>query len=160
MDAELYEDGYQLTGLQWAVDEAFARSLDRNDDNTIKYTTKSGVTHFNPGSQSTVNPDRKTIDVSTVDKSKRVQVWIGEGEYIRREGFFMRDAVDVYGGFPGKGGDPQSPGMKERVPKTSILETLTNDEVTETGVTGTGAWGPQVDDYKNNLGLYLNSATL
>lgn len=156
VDAELYEDGYQLTGLQWAVDEAFARSLDRNDDNTIKYTTKSGVTHFNPGSQSTVNPDRKTIDVSTVDKSKRVQVWIGEGEYIRREGFFMRDAVDVYGGFPGKGGDPQSPGMKERVPKTSILETLTNDEVTETGVTGTGAWGPQVDDYKNNLGLYKN----
>lgn len=151
VDAELYEDGYQLTGLQWAVDEAFARSLDRNDDNTIKYTTKSGVTHFNPGSQSTVNPDRTTIEVSTVDKSKRVQVWIGEGEYIRREGFFMRDAVDVYGGFPGKGGDPQSPGMKERVPKTSILETLRDDEVTETGVIGTGAWGPQVDDYKHNV---------
>ncbi|OYP66843.1 discoidin domain-containing protein [Prevotella sp. P5-64] len=151
VDAELYEDGYQLTGLQWAVDEAFARSLDRNDDNTIKYTTKSGVTHFNPGSQSTVNPDRTTIEVSTVDKSKRVQVWIGEGEYIRREGFFMRDAVDVYGGFPGKGGDPQSPGMKERMPKTSILETLRDDEVTETGVIGTGAWGPQVDDYKHNV---------
>lgn len=156
VDAELYEDGYQLTGLQWAVDEAFARSLERNADNSIKYTEIPGVTHFNPGNQSTVNPKRKTIDVSTVDKSKRVQVWIGEGEYIRREGFFMRDAVDVYGGFPGKGGDPQSPGMKERVPKTSILETLTNDEVTETGVTGTGAWGPQVDDYKNNLGLYKN----
>lgn len=156
VDAELYEEDYQLTGLQWAVDEAFARSLERNADNSIKYTEISNVTHFNPGSQSTVNPDRTTIDVSTVDKSKRVQVWIGEGEYIRREGFFMRDAVDVYGGFPGKGGDPQSPGMKERVPKTSILETLTNDEVTETGVTGTGAWGPQVDDYKNNLGLYKN----
>ena len=156
VDAELYEEDYQLTGLQWAVDEAFARSLKRNDDNTIIYTTKSGVTHFNPGSQSTVNSARTTIDVSTVDKSKRVQVWIGEGEYIRREGFFMRDAVDVYGGFPGKGGDPQSPGMKERVPKTSILETLRDDEVTETGVTGTGAWGPQVDDYKNNLGLYKN----
>ncbi|WP_158215862.1 discoidin domain-containing protein [Prevotella sp. P5-92] len=156
VDAELYEEGYQLTGLQWAVDEAFARSLERNADNLIKYTEIPGVTHFNPGSQSTVNPNRTTIDVSTVDKSKRVQVWIGEGEYIRREGFFMRDAVDVYGGFPGKGGDPQSPGMKERVPKTSILETLTNGEVTETGVTGTGAWGPQVDDYKNNLGLYKN----
>ncbi|WP_172409760.1 discoidin domain-containing protein [Prevotella sp. P2-180] len=156
VDAELYEEGYQLTGLQWAVDEAFARSLERNDDNIIKYTEIPDVTHFNPGSQSTVNPNRTTIDVSTVDKSKRVQVWIGEGEYIRREGFFMRDAVDVYGGFPGKGGDPQSPGMKERVPKTSILETLTDDEVTETGVIGTGAWGPQVDDYKNNLGLYKN----
>lgn len=151
VDAELYEEGHQLTGLQWAVDEAFARSLERNADNSIKYTEIPGVTHFNPGSQSTVNPNRTTIDVSTVDKSKRVQVWIGEGEYIRREGFFMRDAVDVYGGFPGKGGDPQSPGMKERVPKTSILETLTNDEVTETGVTGTGAWGPQVDDYAHKV---------
>ncbi len=151
VDAELYEEGYQLTGLQWAVDEAFARSLERNEYNSIKYTTISGVTHFNPGNQSTVNTNRTTIDVSAVDKSKRVQVWIGEGEYIRREGFFMRDAVDVYGGFPGKGGSPQSPGMKERVPKTSILETLTNDEVTETGVTGTGEWGPQVDDYAHHV---------
>lgn len=152
VDAELYEEGHQLTGLQWAVDEAFYRSLERNDDNTIKYSTITGVTHFNPGSQSTVNPNRTTIDVSTVDKSKRVQVWIGEGEYIRREGFFMRDAVDVYGGFPGKGGDPQSPGMKERVPKTSILETLTNEEAAAAGDKGVGSyWGPQVDDYKHNV---------
>ena len=152
VDAELYEEGYQLTGLQWAVDEAFARSLERNADNSIKYTEITGVTHFNPGSQSTVNPDRTTIEVSTVDKNKRVQVWIGEGEYIRREGFFMRDAVDVYGGFPGKGGDPQSPGMKERVPKTSILETLTNEEAAAAGDKGVGSyWGPQVDDYKHNV---------
>ena len=152
VDAELYEEGYQLTGLQWAVDEAFARSLERNADNTIKYTTISGVTHFSPGSESTVNPDRTTIDISTVDKSKRVQVWIGEGEYIRREGFFMRDAVDVYGGFPGKGGSPLTPGMKERVPKTSILETLTNDEASSAGTTGSGdLWGPQVDDYAHKV---------
>ena len=152
VDAELYEEGHQLTGLQWAVDEAFYRSLERNDDNIIKYSTITGVTHFNPGSLNTVNPDRTTIDVSTVDKSKRVQVWIGEGEYIRREGFFMRDAVDVYGGFPGKGGDPQSPGMKERVPKTSILETLTNEEAKAAGDKGVGSyWGPQVDDYKHNV---------
>ena len=152
VDAELYEEGHQLTGLQWAVDEAFYRSLERNDDNIIKYSTITGVTHFNPGSLNTVNPDRTTIDVSTVDKSKRVQVWIGEGEYIRREGFFMRDAVDVYGGFPGKGGDPQSPGMKERVPKTSILETLTDGEATAAGDKGVGSyWGPQVDDYKHNV---------
>lgn len=159
VDAELYEEGHQLTGLQWAVDEAFARSLERNDDNTIKYSTITGVTHFNPGSQSTVNSDRTTIDVSTVDKSKRVQVWIGEGEYIRREGFFMRDAVDVYGGFPGKGGDPQSPGMKERVPKTSILETLTNEEATAAGEQGVGSyWGPQVDDYAHNVLVAYSSA--
>ena len=158
VDAELYEEGHQLTGLQWAVDEAFARSLERNDDNSIKYTEITGVTHFNPGSQNTVNSDRTTIDVSTVDKSKRVQVWIGEGEYIRREGFFMRDAVDVYGGFPGKGGSSLTPGMKERVPKTSILETLTDDEVTEAGVKGTGAWGPQVDDYKHNVLVAYSSA--
>lgn len=152
VDAELYEEGYQLTGLQWAVDEAFARSLERNADNSIKYTEITGVTHFNPGSESTVNPDRTTIEVSTVDKSKRVQVWIGEGEYIRREGFFMRDAVDVYGGFPGKGGSPLTPGMKERKPKTSILETLTNDEASYAGTTGSGdLWGPQVDDYAHKV---------
>lgn len=151
VDAEIYDGGYQLTGLQWAVDEAFARSLERNDDGSVKYTTITGVTHFNPGSLSNVNKDRTTIAVSKVNHSKRVQVWIGEGEYIRREGFFMRDAVDVYGGFPGKGGSPVSPGMKERVPKTSILETLTNDEVTEDGVKGTGEWGPQVDDYAHKV---------
>lgn len=152
VDAELYEEGYQLTGLQWAVDEAFARSLERDENDDIKYTTISGVTHFSPGSQSTVNPDRTTIDVSTVDKNKRVQVWIGEGEYIRREGFFMRDAVDVYGGFPGKGGSPLTPGMKERKPKTSILETLTNDEASSAGTTGSGdLWGPQVDDYAHKV---------
>ena len=147
VDAEIYDEGYQLTGLQWAVDEAFARSLERNDNGSVKYTTITGVTHFNPGGQGNFDMDRTTIAVSKVNHSKCVQVWIGEGEYIRREGFFMRDAVDVYGGFPGKGGSPMSPGMKERVPKTSILETLTNDEVTEDGVKGTGEWGPQVDDY-------------
>ena len=152
VDAELYEEGYQLTGLQWAVDEAFARSLERNDDNSIKYTEITGVTHFNPGSESTVNPNRTTINISTVDKSKRVQVWIGEGEYIRREGFFMRDAVDVYGGFPGKGGSPLTPGMKERKPKTSILETLTDEEASSAGTTGSGdLWGPQVDDYAHKV---------
>ena len=152
VDAELYEEGYKLTGLQWAVDEAFARSLERNADNSIKYTEITGVTHFNPGSESTVNPDRTTIEVSPVDKRKRVQVWIGEGEYFRNKGFFMRDAVDVYGGFPGKGGSPLTPGMKERKPKTSILETLTNDEASYAGTTGSGdLWGPQVDDYAHKV---------
>lgn len=151
VDAEIYDEGYQLTGLQWAVDEAFVRSLERNDNGSVKYTTITGVTHFNPGGQGNFDMDRTTIAVSKVNQSKRVQVWIGEGEYIRREGFFMRDAVDVYGGFPGKGGSPVSPGMKERVPKTSILETLTNDEVTEDGVKGTGEWGPQVDDYAHKV---------
>lgn len=71
----------------------------------------------------------------------------------------MRDAVDVYGGFPGKGGDPQSPGMKERVPKTSILETLTNEEATAAGEQGVGSyWGPQVDDYAHNVLVAYSSA--
>lgn len=148
VDAELYPEGEQLTGLQWAVDEAFYRSLEKDGDN-IKYSTINGVTHFNPGSQSNVNTSRTTISVSNVLKDKRVEVWVAEGEYLRREGFFMREGVDVYGGFAEKG----NPGMNERQPKTyeTVIETNKSAEVTEDNVTGEGQWGPQVYDFNKGI---------
>lgn len=155
VDAELYPEGEQLTGLQWAVDEAFYRSLEKNGDK-IKYKTINGVTFFEPGNQSTVDHFRTSINVSSVLPDERVEVWVAKGEYLRREGFFMRDAVDVYGGFP----DTGNPGKKERQPKIyeTVIETNKSDELTTEGVeNGTGAeWGPQVYDYNKGTPSYTN----
>lgn len=147
VDAELYAEGEQLTGLQWAVDRAFYLSLEKDKDENIVYRTVTGVTHFNPGNQSNVNYGRTTIDTSAVVPSKRVEVWVKQGEYLRRDGFFMRNSVDVLGGFPEEG----NPGMKERNPKKyeTIIETNKSDEVTDEGVTGSGQWGPQVYDFND-----------
>lgn len=135
-DAELYEENIQLTGLQWAIDEAYARSLKRNSDNTIVYKDKTGIyISSTPGSGWVSS----TLKVSSIDDDERVQVWIAEGEYLRREGFFMRDGVDVYGGFPAKG----NPGMTERQPRSydTIIETNTTEEVNSSAFDN---WGNQL----------------
>lgn len=154
VDAELYPEGEQLTGLQWAVDEAFYRSLERDGGNNVKYINKT-VTSFNKGSFSSTF--KKDIKCTTVDGNKRVAVWVAEGEYLRRKGFFMRNGVDVYGGFSNEG----SPGMKERDPKKheTIIETNTDDEAsivydekgqpTGYNVEGNGQWGPSVYDFND-----------
>lgn len=156
VDAELYPEGEQLTGLQWAVDEAFYRSLEKDGDK-IKYSIISGVTHFNPGSQSNVDKSRTSINVSNVLKDKRVEVWVAEGEYLRREGFFMREGVDVYGGFAATG----TPGKNERQPKSyeTVIETNKNTEVTEDDVTGEGQWGPQMYDFNKNITATIKDNT-
>lgn len=156
VDAELYSEGEQLTGLQWAVDEAFYRSLEKEGSN-IKYSTISGVTHFLPGNMSTVDNTRTTITVSNVLDDKRVEVWVGAGEYLRRAGFFMREGVDVYGGFAGTG----NPGKNERAPKKyeTIIETNKSSEVTTEGVTGTGQWGPTLSDYGKKLDVITTANT-
>ena len=156
VDAELYPEGEQLTGLQWAVDEAFYRSLEKEESN-IKYSTISGVTHFLPGNMSTVDNTRTTITVSNVLDDKRVEVWVGAGEYLRRAGFFMREGVDVYGGFASTG----NPGKNERAPKKyeTIIETNKSSEVTIEGVTGTGQWGPTLSDYGKKLDVITTANT-
>lgn len=137
-DAELYAENKDLTGLQWAVDEAYYRSLKRNADNTIEYIGKTGIYKAEtPGRGWTSS----TLLVSSIEDANRVQVWIAEGEYLRREGYFMRDGVDVYGGFPGTG----NPGMYERQPRTydTIIETNTTEEVANSDFNN---WGNKLSD--------------
>lgn len=122
-DAELYAEGTALTGLQWAVDEAYYRSL-KKTGSSIDYTEKSGIYIKSTPSSSLSSGN---LRVSSIDDAQRVEVWVGEGEYLRRKGFFMRDGVDVLGGFPKLG----NPGEKERQPHDyyTIIETNTAAEI-------------------------------
>ena len=122
-DAELYAEGTALTGLQWAVDEAYYRSL-KKKGSSIDYTEKSGIYIKSTPSSSLSSGN---LRVSSIDDAQRVEVWVGEGEYLRRKGFFMRDGVDVLGGFPKLG----NPGEKERQPHDyyTIIETNTAAEI-------------------------------
>lgn len=122
-DAELYAEGTALTGLQWAVDEAYYRSL-KKTGSSIDYTEKSGI-YIKSTPSSALSSGN--LRVSSIDDAQRVEVWVGEGEYLRRKGFFMRDGVDVLGGFPKLG----NPGEKERQPHDyyTIIETNTAAEI-------------------------------
>ena len=137
-DAELYSENAGLTGLQWAVDEAYYRSLNKDASDKIIYTTKNGVYR----SIDTQSYSSSTIDVSKVLSDNRVQVWVAKGEYLRRDGFFMRDGVDVYAGFPDEG----NPGMNERHPKQyeTAIETNTDQEIADNQF----SWGDILHDAK------------
>ena len=65
-----------LTGLQWAVDEAYYRSLKRNADNTIEYIGKTGIYKAEtPGRGWTSS----TLLVSSIEDANRdVQKTIGQ----------------------------------------------------------------------------------
>lgn len=145
VDAQLYPEGYALTGLQWAVDEAYKRSLKKTGQGTeIEYIEKTSLPYRENGASGTapvnsiLNDDingthqNNPLLFSAVDTLSLVQVWVAQGEYIRAEGFFMRDGVDVYGGFPKHG----NPGFKERSPKE-------NETIIETNKTGEYVWGPK-----------------
>lgn len=148
VDAELYPEGTALTGLQWAVDEAFYRSLEKNADGTIRYNTdKKAYTGADMATAGTTTVQtEQSLTLSTVDHTKTVKVWVAAGEYLRRDGFFMRNSVQVYGGFPAQG----NPGMAERNPRgkenNTIIETNTNEEIEN----GTFEWGPKVQDVIRN----------
>ena len=145
-DAELYAEDAALTGLQWAVDEAYYRSLKKDESNKILYNTDKSA--YMGGDMSSVETDltltSSALTLSTVDLNKTVQVWVAAGEYLRRDGFFMRNSVQVYGGFPATG----NPGMAERNPRkedcNTIIETNTNEEIEN----NTFSWGPKVQDCK------------
>ena len=169
VDAEIYRE--DMTGLQWAVDEAYYRSLKKNTKNAIVYKTVSEYTFYSmmidehsdpvigfssdepkPGYEvvvGTIIKDGKSnanIRLSEVDLGNIVQVWVAEGEYLRRDGFFMRNSVDVYGGFPKTG----NPGMTERNPKLheTIIETNSIADLQDPNF---DEWGPLLvggDRYK------------
>jgi hypothetical protein len=140
-DLEVYAANTALTGLQWAVDEAYFRSLKKDASGNIAPKTIEGVWVNQAKNQDVMRGD--------IEEENRVQVWVAEGEYLRRDGFFMRDGVDVYGGFPNFG----NPGMTERAPKTyeTIIETNTDTEVAANNFNN---WGPQLSGFASR---YSNS---
>ena len=129
-DAEVYSENTALTGLQWAVDEAYFRSLKKDESGNIDPKTIEGVWVDQAKNQDVMRGE--------IVEEDRVQVWVAEGEYLRRDGFFMRDGVDVYGGFPNFG----NPGMTERNPKNYVtyIQTNTTEEIEK----GTFSWGNQL----------------
>lgn len=128
-DVEIYAAGTTVNGLQWAVDEAFYRSL-KKSNGSVTYGTKR-VYKMTSGTYGGYN----NIAVSEIDTTQQVQVWIAEGEYLNSNGYFMRDGVDVYGGFPKDG----NPGEDDRNPKTYI-------SILETNKTGSYTYGTTYSD--------------
>ena len=126
-----------ITGLQYAVNEAYKASLKKNSNGSIAYKTLS----YYPLAR-WADQGQKTINIPEVDTTALVEVWVAEGEYTSRRGFFMRDAVQVYGGFPGTG----TPGKEERNPRVynTIIQTMTTAEAAWVDQTGENAslYGP------------------
>ena len=118
-----------ITGLQYAVNMAYKASLKKEADGSIAYTP---LNYYELAGWS--NQQRTSINIPEVDTTALVEVWVAEGEYTSRRGFFMRDAVQVYGGFPGTG----TPGKEERNPRvyTTVIQTMTTAEATQVDATG------------------------
>ena len=138
-DAELYAENVSLTGLQWAVDEAFSRSV-KKQDGSIDYKV---VTAPTDDSGNTI-----TVKHAQIVEGNQVQVWVAAGSYLRSDGFFMRDGVDVLGGFPKDG----NPGINERKPKDlscyTYIMTNTDEAVKDDNFDGTA------DYYGNHMMSY------
>lgn len=114
-----------ITGLQYAVNMAYKASLKKEADGSIAYKTLNYISYVNNSGDGTW----ASIQIPEgVDTTALVEVWVAEGEYTSRRGFFMRDAVQVYGGFPGTG----TPGKEERNPRVynTIIQTMTTAEAT------------------------------
>ena len=164
VDAEIPNTG--MTGLQWAVDEAYYRSLKKNTNN-IDYTTSfsymEGALVGDGQNGNKASGPQKTQYCSQVLADELVEVWVAAGIYTKGNGFFMRDGVDVYGGFPGKG----SPGKKERNPRNpdykTIIQTLSsgvahdmysyNQTQRKGSFTDNGKWGPKTGFQKYNWNI-------
>ena len=115
------ENIYYITGLQYAVNQAYLKMVKRNVDGTIDYQKANVPANKSGGSKSVTYPvlDEKYRNDGE-DNDKRIQVWVGAGEYTSNAGLFMRDGVDVYGGFPSNG----NPGMNDRNPRAVANETI------------------------------------
>lgn len=114
-----------ITGLQYAVNMAYKASLKKEADGSIAYKTLNYISYVNNSGDGTW----ASIQIPEgVDTTALVEVWVAEGEYTSRRGFFMRDVVQVYGGFPGTG----TPGKEERNPRVynTIIQTMTTAEAT------------------------------
>ncbi len=117
----VYVSGYNIIGLQYAVNQAYLRMVKRSGNGNIDYQNANVPANKSGGSKSIRYPvlDEKYRN-NGAENDKRIQVWIGAGEYTSKAGFFMRDGVDVYGGFPNSG----NPGMDDRNPRISENETI------------------------------------
>lgn len=145
-----------ITGLQYAVNAAYKASLKKEANGSIAYKT---LNYYELGWWS--GGRQVSVQIPEVDTTALVEVWVAEGEYTSRRGFFMRDAVQVYGGFPGTG----TPGKEERNPRTynTILQTMTTAEAAQVDATGQNhaLYGPicgfsQQNSYELNT-TYVNA---
>lgn len=111
------KDNYYITGLQYAVNQAYLKMVKRDEKNDISYQSAEV-----PENKSGKN--RKNVSYPILDEvyrndgekyDQRIEVWVGAGEYVSNTGLFMRDGVDVYGGFPSAG----NPGESDRNPNNN-----------------------------------------
>ncbi len=118
-DSNVYTDAnnFYITGLQYAVNQAYLKMVKRDEKNDISYQSAEV-----PGNKSGTN--RKNVSYPILDEvyqnggekyNQRIEVWVGAGEYVSNTGLFMRDGVDVYGGFPSAG----NPGESDRNPNNN-----------------------------------------
>lgn len=118
-DSNVYTDAnnFYITGLQYAVNQAYLKMVKRDEKNDISYQSVEV-----PGNKSGTN--RKNVSYPILDEvyqnggekyNQRIEVWVGAGEYVSNTGLFMRDGVDVYGGFPSTG----NPGESDRNPNNN-----------------------------------------
>ena len=118
-DLNVYTDAnnFYITGLQYAVNQAYLKMVKRDEKNDISYQSAEV-----PGNKSGTN--RKKVSYPILDEvyqnggekyNQRIEVWVGAGEYVSNTGLFMRDGVDVYGGFPSTG----NPGESDRNPNNN-----------------------------------------
>lgn len=115
-DSNVYTDSQSLyiTGLQYAVNQAYLKMVDRSGNGNIQYHSEY-LNYINrPIQWSSLS------DTYTAKDAQRVQVWVGAGTYTSQAGLFMRDGVDVYGGFPKTG----TPGMDDRNPRLETNQTI------------------------------------
>lgn len=115
-NSNVYTDSQSLyiTGLQYAVNQAYLKMVDRSGDGNIQYHSEY-LNYINrPIQWSSLS------DTYTAEDAQRVQVWVGAGTYTSQAGLFMRDGVDVYGGFPKTG----TPGMDDRNPRLETNQTI------------------------------------
>lgn len=139
------ENDSYITGLQYAVNQAYLKMVKRDNNNNISYQQATV-----PGNKGGTNP--KTVKYPVLDEvyrndgekyDQRIEVWVGAGEYVSNTGLFMRDGVDVYGGFPSAG----NPGESDRNPNN-------NQTILKAGKEGPQLGGNGDVDVDNNMAYY------
>ena len=109
-----------ITGLQYAVNQAYLQMVKRNANGGIAYQTATVANDKGGGSKTVTYPVLDgTYWNDGAKYGERIQIWVGAGEYKSNAGLFMRDGVDVFGGFPASG----YPAMNERNPRIAANET-------------------------------------
>ena len=139
---------YYITGLQYAVNQAYLQMVERDADGDIAYETARVPENRSGGSSQTIR--YPVLDGAywndAVKYGERIQVWVGAGTYVSNAGLFMRDGVDVLGGFPASG----YPGVNERNPRVGENETILQGGVQGPQLHGNGDSGGSLYDLNQN----------